>query len=240
MNLTAATHLAMQQHAFAEYPHEACGLIVVVKGKQRYLPCRNTAQNSGDNFQMHPEDFAKAEDLGSIVGLFHSHPDCTAALSQGDLVACEQSALPWFVLSVNAEGVSGDMVRNDPTGYVAPLIGREFVHGVLDCYALIKDYYSRELGIELPEFEREDEWWLKGQDLYLQQFATAGFAPITNAIQPGDCILMQIRAPTANHAAVYIGDGLMLHHMYGRLSTKDVYDGYFQETTRLIVRHKDM
>lgn len=29
----------------------------------------------------------------------------------------------------------------------------------------------------------------------------------------------------------------MLHHMAGRLSSKDIYGGYWQEVTRLVVRY---
>lgn len=49
---------------------------------------------------------------------------------------------------------------------------------------------------------------------------------------------MQVRSKNGvpNHAAVYLGDGLMLHHMYGRLSSRDVYGGYWREVTRLVVR----
>ena len=53
-----------------------------------------------------------------------------------------------------------------------------FFHRVLDCYTLVRDYYHRERGIELLDFEREDDWWHKGQDLYMQGFERAGFAPL--------------------------------------------------------------
>ncbi|WP_043946890.1 NlpC/P60 family protein, partial [Ralstonia solanacearum] len=41
----------------------------------------------------------------------------------------------------------------------------------------------------------------------------------------GDVILMQVRAPVPNHAAVYLGGVQMLHHLHGRLSSRDVYGG---------------
>ena len=66
-------------------------------------------------------------------------------------------------------------------------------------------------------------------------------------------ILMAVRASVANHAGVYLGtSGLaeapdlhpvpnaMLQHLYGRLSDRVVYGGYWQECTRAIVRHKDL
>ncbi|MNC75892.1 NlpC/P60 family protein [compost metagenome] len=53
-------------------------------------------------------------------------------------------------------------------------------------------------------------------------------------------IVMQIQAPEPNHAAVYIGDGLMIHHLHGRLSERAVYGGYWQERTILTLRHKEL
>ncbi|MEG1734013.1 MAG: phage tail protein, partial [Comamonas sp.] len=56
----------------------------------------------------------------------------------------------------------------------------------------------------------------------------------------------------ANHAGIYLGSGTlaeapglhpvpnaMLQHLYGRLSERVVYGGYWQECTRAVVRHKD-
>ncbi len=40
-----------------------------------------------------------------------------------------------------------------------------------------------------------------------------------------------------NHAGVYIGDGLMIHHMYGQLSHRVPYSGYWQERTIITLRH---
>ncbi|WP_426771025.1 NlpC/P60 family protein [Enterobacter cloacae complex sp. 379K3] len=34
----------------------------------------------------------------------------------------------------------------------------------------------------------------------------------------GNAILMQYKAEEINHAGIYLGDGKMLHHMYGKLS----------------------
>lgn len=237
----ASVDRAMREHALQEYPREACGLVAVVRGKQRYLPCRNIAAENC-NFVMHPEDYAAASELGELIAVFHSHPNASPQMSQADIAVCEQEGnLPWFVVSVGDAGNTGQMVRYDPCGYVVPLVNREFSHGVLDCYQLLKDYYQRELNITLPHYEREDKWWHNGQDLYMQQFRDAGFVEVPRAdIRLHDIILMQIRAPVVNHAGVYIGDGLLLHHQYHRLSTRDVYDGYYQETTRAIVRHKDL
>lgn len=231
------TAQAIREHAVAEYPRESCGLIAVVRGRERYLACRNIATTARENFVLHPEDYAAAEDLGEIVAVVHSHPDAGVHPSEADRVQMASSGLPWYIVSVNAEGVTSDIVRHEPVAYEAPLVGRQFVHGVLDCYTLVRDYYQRELGITLFDRDREDDWWNKGGNLYMDHYLEAGFEPIRGPIQKHDVIVMQVRSPVPNHAGIYIGDSMILHHMYGRLSSRDIYGGYFQETTRMIARY---
>lgn len=225
---------AIRVHAERDYPREACGLIVVVDGRERYVPCRNVAEGS-EHFILPPEDYAAAEDMGDIVAVVHSHPDVPAMPSEADLVACEASGLAWHILSWPAD----DLRTIEPSGYQAPLVGRQFSHGVLDCYTLIRDWYQRERSIELPDFERRDDWWQKGDDLYMRHYAEAGFVAVSQDAPelPGDVILMQLRAKVPNHAGIYLGDGQMLHHLHGRLSSRDVYGGYWREITRCVLRY---
>lgn len=226
---------AIRAHAAQDYPREACGLVIITKGREQYLPCRNVAGGT-EHFILPAEDYAAAEDAGEVVAVVHSHPDVPAAPTEADLVSCEASGLPWHILSWPAD----DLRTIEPSGYQAPLVGRSFAHGVLDCYTLIRDWYRLERGVNLPDFERRDDWWAAGDDLYMQHYAEAGFVAVSQD-QPelvGDVILMQLRAKVPNHAAVYLGNGHMLHHLHGRLSSRDVYGGYWQEITRCVLRYK--
>jgi len=224
------------EHARADYPREACGLLVIRKGREVYARCRNIGVGT-DQFVIHPEDYAAADIQGEIVGVVHSHPGMSPEPSQADRVACEASGLPWHIVGFPSE----DWVRIEPTGFVAPLVGREWSHGVLDCYSLVRDWFRSERGVLLPNFARFDDWWKRGENLYLDNFAQVGFEAVNFAdlrsLQPGDCFLMQVASPVPNHAAVYLGDGLILHHLQGRLSSRDVYGGYWHKVTTHTLRY---
>lgn len=252
------TMATIRAHAVAEYPRECCGLVVMRDRRETYRPCRNLASGN-DHFVMSPEDYAEAEDAGRITAIIHSHPDMPASPSEADRVACEATGLPWFIVAVarneTGEVVGGDLAGFAPEGYSAPLLGRPFAHGVLDCYSLIRDWYARERGVVLPNFRRDDGWWEPGQegDLYMDHYAEAGFRPLVSGeqIETGDVVLMQIRSDRANHSGVFIGStglqeepGLfpvpdaLLHHLYGRDSERVVYGGYWREATRLVLRYR--
>lgn len=233
---------AFIDHGLERFPEEACGLVVVIKGKERYVPCRNIAPNPLAHFMLCPQDYAAAEDEGDIVAVAHTHPNAPPTPSDADRTGCEESELPWYILSIvqDADGPVEvrEMERIDPSGYVAPLVRRKFVHGVHDCYTIIRDWYKQERGIDLPNFHRDDEWWNNGGNLYVENFPRAGFVEVPFPPQVGDVILMTIRSDVPNHAAVYVGNGDILHHMYGRLSTRDVYGGYWAEVTTKLLRYK--
>lgn len=232
-------------HAQADYPREACGLLVRVKRRVRYWPCRNIAPAPAakDRFQIDPHDWAAAEDAGAILAVVHSHPDADAHPSDADRWMCHRGGIAWFVIAVPGGAWKG--LQPEPL----PLEGRQFEHGVVDCYTLIRDYYAQRLGLELPDFERADEWWKPhdGQpcgNLYREHFAEAGFVDLgVVAPRAHDVLLMQVAADVANHAAVFVpdaGSGLgdrLLHHLYGRLSGHDVWGGYWSRHTTAVLRH---
>ncbi|MGN7985138.1 C40 family peptidase [Burkholderia sp. 22313] len=237
-----ATLDAIRLHAIRAYPHECCGLVIVERGRERYVECSNAATD-GDHFILPAQEYAAAEDRGAVVAVVHSHPDASAEASEADRAACEASGMVWHIVEVRRsdDGIvrAGAVVTVEPVGFQVPLVGRSFAHGVLDCYTLVRDWYRVEQDILLPDFPRKDVWWANGEDLYMQHYGAAGFVALPGpdpVPECGDVILMQIRAPVPNHAGIYLGDGTMLHHLYDRLSSRDVYGGYWREVTRLILR----
>lgn len=226
---------AIREHAAATAPRECCGVAIVRKGKLRYIPCRNLyAGADRDLFLIDPADYAVAEDQGSPVAIVHSHVNLPPSPSMADLVGIEDTRLPWVIVNHPV----GHYTVTEPSGYVAPLIGRPFVHGVLDCYSLIRDFYLRERGIALPDYARDDRWWEKGGDLYRENFAGAGFVEIDEReLQHGDVILMQAASRVTNHGGIYLDGNHLLQHVMGRLSSRDVWGGAWRKSATHFLRY---
>ena len=222
-------------HAKEESPKECCGLVAVVKGKRRYFPCKNLADTPDEHFVLDPVDYAAVEDKGEIVAVIHSHPTTNHNPSPADRVACEQSGMPWHIVNPNTENWG----YCEPEGFELPYVGREFSHGVVDCYSLCRDWYKREFGLELRNYPRRDKWWEHGENLYLENFEKEGFRQIPLAdVERGDALLMQLVSPVPNHAAIYLGEQQVLHHVQGRLSSRDVFGGYYLKNVACALRHE--
>ena len=106
--MPAAVRGALEEHARAEAPNEACGLLAFRDGiAERYLPGRNTLA-SPYRFQLEPGDPADffLEDDGYELAVFHSHPASPARPSRTDV---ENIGLwegkPYLILS----GRTGDL-----------------------------------------------------------------------------------------------------------------------------------
>lgn len=243
--LTELLRTDMLAHAAHEQPRECCGLVVRTGDGAAgvvYMPCGNVSRGEGtDRFVIDPDGYVAAEEAGEVLAVVHSHPHASANPSMADRIGCERSGLPWLIVG----WPSGVVKQLAPEGWQAPYIGREFHHGVLDCYTLIQDWYWRELQIELPDFDRADDWWERRgdappQDLYMQGFESAGFERVDGAPRRHDVLLMQIRADVANHGAVYLGDRVMLHHLHSRLSCRDVWGGAWERHTLAVLRHRSL
>ena len=194
-----------------------------------YYPCNNLSTYSQQCFILDPEDYVKADALGEITAIVHSHPVTPPSPSQADKVSCEQSGLKWHIVNPKTETWG----YCEPTGYKSPLIGRQWVWGVTDCWSLVRDYYKEQHNIQLLDYQRPTT----PQDfldnpLFEQYAERTGFVELNKdeKLQKGDVLLMSILHPTLNHVAIFLGDEI-LHHLADRLSTREPYNEWLLKCT---------
>lgn len=204
-------HAQIKREAIASYPHEGVWLITTEGCRQ--VP--NVAEDPENFFRVAKHDMAAATVAG-LLAVVHSHPNWHPCPSASDMRCQDASGVPWGILATDGKRTT-DIVWFGDQADKLPLIGRPFQHGVTDCYAIIRDYYSIELGISIPEFPRDWEWWLKGDDLYRDGFGKAGFHRIEQSeAKPGDVWIAQLRSPVPNHGGILLEGGLGLHHPSSR------------------------
>lgn len=200
----------IKSQAVAAYPNEAVWLIT----SKGCYQAENIAREPTKTFRVSKLEMVSAQAEG-LLAVVHSHPDFPDCPSEADMRGQMASGVPWGITATDGESATD--IRWVGVATNAPLVGRSFVHGTQDCYALIRDYYSSELGIELPDFPRSWEWWLNGKNLYLDGFEAAGFEVVSSAeAKPGDMWLAQLRGNVPSHGGVLLNNGLALHHPSGK------------------------
>lgn len=228
MKLTLKQIEKIKAHAIEEYNKESCGFIVGGK----YIKMKNIHDKPEKAFHIASGQYIKYS--GKLQAIVHSHPDQLPQPSELDMKSQQNTAVPWAIVGTDGEICSniiwfGDQEEREP------LVGRVFVHGVTDCFSLVRDYFLMEHNIILEEMPRSDDWWRKGKNLYLDYFKEWGFYEIDiSDAKPGDCFLAKVLSPVPNHGGIICDKNLILHHLYGRLSRYDPLGPWLKKMTKIL------
>lgn len=231
--------------AVARYPNEAGAVFI----KGRMFEVQNVSPDPTKYMEFSAEQLTLLElQHGAIDAFIHSHPYSAASIqvdsryqpqwpTHRDMEVWIALNRRFGIVATDGTGCSETLWLDDTKR--APLQGREFVHGVQDCYSLIRDYYKSELSIDLPNFPRGWDWWNMGGNLYLDGFPKAGFHEIPrDEALVGDVLLYQVGTRTPNHASVIIGPNGILHHLIDRVSRVEQRSKW-QRCEVLALRHKE-
>ncbi len=210
-----------KQHALSESPRESCGL--VVSGK--YVQCRNMSADPLNEFKIEQRIVDKHYMSGKLEGVIHSHYN-SSHLSFSDMEAQMTNDIPWMVINVNKGAVTD--CYGYGSGYDRPdLLGRKFINGQSDCWALVCDWH-REKGIELYSPPRDNDWWKKGKKVIEDNMHDCELYKIDReSLRNGDVVVFQINSKTPNHTGIY-DDGLVIHHLQSRLSRREPIHIWFK------------
>ncbi len=238
----------IQEQSLKVYPEEACGLIIQVADKFEAVVCENKSEKpKEDNFLITDEDFAKAEDLGEVIAVWHTHTDQSSEPSTIDIHYCNATALNWVIFSLNKREAGFEFDEPTflfPSDQPIDYVGRPYVFGIHDCFTLVEDYYKREFSINIEHkpagYPDIENWFEEGLNLLVNNFEINGFVQLLNR-EPeiGDVFIIQVGSDTPNHLAIYLGADRILHHCRGRLSTIDAYNrSYWWKHTTHHLRHR--
>ena len=127
----------------------------------------------------------------------------------------------------------------EPTGYKAPIVGREWAWGVSDCWSLVRDWYKEELKIELRDWDRPTTLEDFNKDPMFERCAwRTGFRELRpdEKLENGDLLFMSIFTNNLNHVAIFL-NGDVLHHLTDRLSCIEPYSEWLLKCTGKRLRY---
>lgn len=223
-------------HAKKCYPGESCGIVV----DNEYIPCENVSPDPKLDFIINPKDQLIIKiSQKEIQAVIHSHTNGKNFPSKLDMERQMSMEVPWGIITLHDSETVEELFWFGDQTPIQPFVGRVFRHGVADCYALVRDWFWIEKKIRIPNYARTDQWWLNDEDMLTQLFEEAGFYEIQRPTRIGDAMMGQIMGKVPNHCAVYLGNGLVLHHLSKRLSNREPVDRWMKFIVKT-VRHKDM
>ena len=211
----AAVDAAIMAHAASDRRREICGVVTEAPQADGFAYHRldNKAADPARHFEIDP---LRLRGLPSVRGVVHSHPTGPAWPSVDDMRQAQADDAAWGI--VVPRGIADAGLFWFGGDILPSLDERGYRHGVTDCYGLVRDWFRAMHGLVLIDRPRAWEWWEGGDDLYAAHFAESGFHRLPDGAAPecGDVALAAVLAPVINHALVYLGGGLVLHHLAGR------------------------
>jgi len=210
-------------HAMEEFPKESCGLVI----DGVYKPYKNIAKDKENSFKIHPNAYIAND--GNIDFVVHSHCDTvnfqdTGHASKSDMEQQIATNVPWCLIHINHHGNYKNHFCWGDQLPIQDLKGRPFAHGIYDCYTIMRDYYRLHNVVKLARHPRDNHFWEKYADHAPENKIVVGIKEVPHKIVPpgqlqvGDAGFAMIRTSVINHCAIYVGNGLVLHHLYNKLS----------------------
>jgi len=215
----------VRKHILEGYPNEIVGVII----NSKYHRLNNISDNPENSFKVDPQEWMAIQALGEVEFLIHSHtydPEKPrehqmnpATPSTADWKTQQRMNIPWAVFATEGENVTPPVLF--PMERDVDLIGRDFAFYASDCFTIVADYYHQTYGIELPPHPDGIEWERGVEDgIYMKHAKAYGFEEVpVEDLKEGDVVVMSIRGEL-NHGGIYIGDGMLLHHLSGRKSER--------------------
>ena len=224
----------LKQYAVDCYPQEMCGALV----NEVFIPIENKSDNPVYTFKFSQEDSI----LYSGYPIIHSHCMVTYIIdprtpSYEDMVSAQNSDCPYGIVHCDGTNVTDVLWFN--TKEVVPLLGREYISNVYDCFGLARDYYRLNYNIDFGLHPRPPDWQAWNPRYIEEHFKDCGFVEKKKNSLPvkGDILLLAILQKNINHIGIVTQQNNFIHHVYDRLSCEDTISRWHRQL-RLILEYK--
>lgn len=233
----------IKSESIKKYPQEICGFIYLDKTSYKFdiYPCRNVANNKNNNFLISPQEYLSCSSLGKITACYHSHSNENLDFSEMDKENSNKYNIHYILYNVKYD----EFKFYSPNSEKNPYIGRPFMLGQSDCFTLMQEYAIKEenIIINFPKINSYPRSLKDIKDLYENNFIEQGFVRLDKdtPLKQSDGLMMlfpNVSETYPTHAAVYLGDGLILHQPYNSFSCVNLYDSFYKKHTNYVLRHR--
>ena len=234
---------SIKSHALEDESKECYGIVLEKEQELKTFRCVNVSEGSDKHFSIRPLDYVLASDEGTVKAIYHSHNSANDQFSPNDMLNSKSHKLPFILYCSKKDSFS----FFDPKKSKTFLYDRIFKIGESDCYTVIKEYYKN-LGVNLSGENRlGDDWHKKNPELIQELFnlnknnpdlPIVELAP-SSELQKHDVIVFEfVRGKGANHVAVYLGDGNIMHHPRNKYLCIEPLNKSLTKTICKIYRHE--
>lgn len=114
-----------------------------------------------------------------------------------------------------------------------------YCHMKSDCFSLVRTFYGKEFGIQIPSFDYEENWHDLAPDLIFLKAAEFGFCSAKDQPKFGDVLVLKHRGlPT--HLGVVVDHKDFLHTTLKGTACHSYVSGYWADKICAVLRQKGL
>jgi hypothetical protein len=117
--------------------------------------------------------------------------------------------------------------------------------GRSDCFTLMQEYALKEENVKInfPKINSYPRSLKDIKSLYENNFIEQGFVKLDKdtPLKKSDGLMMlfpSVSEEYPTHAAVFLGNNLILHQPYNSFSCVNLYDSFYKKHTSYVLRHR--